>query len=107
MSGIDRVFDLVDSVVDKADRVLNRSKYIEEQHHARRSHKPEKIDAAPVVKTAKTTAIAKRRFRVVEALDASTGQAIFVVTNDSGSSRAECSTREMAEQILRALEAAP
>lgn len=108
LSAIDRVFDLVDSVVDKTDRVLNRSKYTEEQHRARRStKKPERIDTAPSVKVAKTTAIVRRQFRIVEALDATTGQAIFVVTNDNGSARAECSTREMAEKILRALELAP
>lgn len=106
LSAIDRVFDLVDSVVDKTDRVLNRAKYTEEKQRSRRA-KPEKIDTAPTVKVAKATAIARRRFRVVEAIDATSGQAIFVVTNDSGSARAECSTREMAAQVLRALEAAP
>jgi hypothetical protein len=107
LSAIDRVFDLVDSVVDKTDRVLNRSKYTEEQHHARRARKPEKIDTAPSVKVAKTTAIAKRQFRIIEATDATSGQQSFVVTNDSGTARAECSSREMAEKILRALEMAP
>ena len=106
-SAIDRVFDLVDSVVDKTDRVLNRSKYTEEKHHARRARKPEKIDTAPSVKVAKTTAIVKRQFRIVESIDATTGQASFVVTNDNGSARAECSSREMAEKILHALETAP
>lgn len=110
-SSIDRIFDMVDSVVDKADRVLNRTKYTEEQHRTRRAKKPVVIDTASTVKVAKaetsspSTAIAPRRFRIVEAIAAESGVAIFVVTN--GTVRAECSTREMAEKILRAMETAP
>jgi hypothetical protein len=115
-SAIDRVFDLVDSVVDKADRVLNRAKYTEDQHRSRRGEKRAKVidvDTSPSVKT-KTTeskvpattsmAVTSKRFRVVEAI-APGGATIFVVTN--GAVRAECTTRELAEKILRGLEAAP
>lgn len=107
-SAIDRVFDLVDSVVDKTDRVLNRAKYTEEQHRARRAKRSE-VAAAPSVKVDKepssSTAIATRRFRIVEAIAAESGSTIFVVTN--GAVRAECTTRELAEKILRGLEMAP
>jgi hypothetical protein len=111
ITAIDRVFDLVDSVVDKADRVFNRAKYTDEQHRARRA---KIIDTVPAVKAVKkeasppssSTAIVKRRFRIVEAIAAETGCAIFVVT-DGGSARAECTTRELAEKILGMLETAP
>ena len=107
ISAIDRVFDLVDSVVDKTDRVLNRAKHTEEQHRARRAKRSEV--AAPSVKVDKepssSTAIATRRFRIVEAIAAESGSTIFVVTN--GTVRAECTTRELAEKILRGLETAP
>jgi hypothetical protein len=111
-SAIDRVFDLVDNGVEKIDRVLNRTKYTEEQHRTRRSsRRAEVIDTAPVVKvkkaeaSASSTAIATRKFRIVETTSQS-GQMIFAVTN-GGSARAECTSRELAEKILRALEASP
>ena len=123
LSAIDRVFDFVDSAVDKVDRVLNRAKYTEEQHRERRTRKQVVIDTASAVKVARSpgdlrvvkaetsapsssVALATRRFRIVEAVDASSGQTIFVVTN-GGDARAECSTRVLAEKILRALETAP
>ncbi len=113
ISAIDRVFDLVDSGVEKIDRVLNRGKYTEEQHRARRK-RSEVIDATSTeeaakkdspAKTAASTAIARKpRFYVVESIAG--GTTLFVVT-DGGSARAECTTRELAEKILRALEAGP
>jgi exosome complex RNA-binding protein Rrp4 len=101
-SAIDRVYDLVDSALDGVDRVLNSAKY-EEQHQVRRANakKVETIDTAP----ATSTALATRRFRIIEAIAAESGITIFVVTN--GSVRAECTTRELAEKILRGLETAP
>lgn len=110
-SAIDRVFDLVDSFADKADRVLNRAKHTEAQHRARRAQRGE-VAAAPgtarVVREkspSSSTAIAPRRFRIVEAIAAESGNTIFVVTN--GTVRAECTTRELAEKILHGLEMAP
>lgn len=110
ITAIDRVFDLVDSVVDKADHALNRTKLTEEQHRARRA---KIIDTAPAVKVATketapstATGLVRRRFRIIEAIAAETGQTIFVVT-DGGNARAECSTRELAEKILGMLETAP
>jgi hypothetical protein len=100
--GIDRFFDAVDSLVDKTDRVLNRTKYVEDKHKARRA---EAIDGKQAKKPAPSTAVASRRFRIIEATDAQSGDTIFVVTD--GSARAECSTRELAEKILRAVETTP
>jgi hypothetical protein len=101
--GIDRFFDAVDSLVDKTDRVLNRTKYIEEKHKDRRGHV--KVVEEPKAPASAATAITSRRFRIIEAVDAQSGDTIFVVTD--GKARAECSTRELAEKILRAVETAP
>lgn len=95
---------MVDNVIDKTDRVLNRAKYSEEQHKARRGRVEGKVEETKAPH-ATSTAIATRRFRIVEALDAQTGETIFVVTD--GNSRAACSTRELAEKILRSVETAP
>lgn len=111
LSAIDRVFDLVDSGVDKIDRVLNRGKYTEEQHRVRRAKRPEVISAPAPKATKKKAAAAvsssalarKPRFYIVESISPS--GTLFVVT-DGGSARAECSTRELAEKLLRSLEAA-
>lgn len=105
---IDRLFDFVDNGVEAVDRVLNRHKYTEEQHKDRRNkQRREVIDANPADKSkAKSsgTAVAKKpHFYILESTDKS-GATIFVVT-DGGSARAECTTRELAAQILRALEA--
>lgn len=110
---IDRIFDFIDNAVDGADRILNRSKYTEEQlqeHAQERRRKRQVIDAVPE-KPAKPspTAVAvarKAHFYIVEAVDPKSGQTIFVVT-DGGNARTECATREFATQILRALEKAP
>lgn len=119
-SAIDRVFDLVDSGVEKIDRVLNRTKYTEDQHRARRAKRMEIIDTAPGVKTGGTgvraesadpsvrpaaKALAVRKWRIVEAIAAESGTPIFVVTN--GREKAECATRELAEKFVRMLEIAP
>ena len=53
LSAIDRVFDLVDNSVEKIDRVLNRTKYTEEQHAFRRAKLPVVIDTAATVKVKK------------------------------------------------------
>lgn len=106
-SAIDRLFDFVDGGVEKIDRVLNRGKYTEEQHHARRGKRPDVIDAAPTRKMPKkpsssTSALARKpRFYIVESISSS--GTLFVVT-DGGSARTECSTREFANKILAALE---
>jgi hypothetical protein len=113
---IDRLFDFIDNAVDATDRVLNRSKYTDEQlqehagHVQERRRKRQVIDAVPEKATKESspsTAIAKQpHFYIVEAVDPKSGQTIFVVT-DGGHARTECATREFAAQILRALEKAP
>lgn len=111
-TAIDRLFDLVDGGVERLDQVLNRGKQTEEKHRARHTKKPpEVIDAASTVKTAPSsppstsTALATRRFRIVESTMPETGVMIYVVTN--GVQRAECTTRDLAEKIMRGLETAP
>lgn len=108
LEAIDRIFDFVDKGVDAADRVLNRGKQTEDR--ARRARRPEVIDAEAKPKAnteakpraKETTAMARKpRFYVVESIV--NGGTLFVVT-DGGSARAECTSRELAEQILRALE---
>lgn len=112
---IDRFFDLVDNGVETIDHALNRGKHVEGQQRARRQRR-EVIDAAsaeviekrPVAKDAaspSSSALARKpHFYVVESI-MPTGT-IFVVT-DGGNARTECSSREFAEKILRALEATP
>ena len=110
---IDRLFDFVDSGVEAADRVLNRHKYTEEQHLERRKNqRREVIEAEQVTKPkakapSASQAVAKRlHFYIVESIDPKSGGTIFVVT-DGGNARAECTTRELANSILRALEKGP
>jgi hypothetical protein len=114
IQAIDRVFDLIDKGVDAADRVLNRGKQSADrgsrtldQHKPRRA-KPAVIDAEATLKTepVKTTAVVRKpHFHIVETTDPKSGSALFVVT-DGGAARTECTTREFANQILRALEKA-
>jgi hypothetical protein len=104
-SAIDRVFDLVDDFADRADRVLNRTKHTEDQHRIRRARRAD-VDTSPSVKVRSTsTALATRRFQIVEAIDSVTGTTAFIVTN--GDVKAECTSRALAEKILHALETAP
>lgn len=102
LASIDRVFDLIDGVVDKADRVLNRNKRSEETQRARRAKRAD-VDTAPSVKVRSRT-LAARRFEIVEAIDSVLGTTLFIVTN--GDVKAECTSRAFAEQILRTLETA-
>lgn len=112
-SAIDRIFDFIDSGVDAADRVLNRSKRTEEKLQQKaRGKRREVIDAAAAspkpktTTTAATAVVARPHFYIVESVDPRSGNTIFVVT-DGGNARTECATREFAAQILRALEKAP
>lgn len=100
---IDRFFGALDNALDGADRVLNHAKYAEDKLEGHRAAAKAKAPAAAAPST--STAIAARRFRIIEALDAETGETIFVVTD--GNSRAACSTRELAEKLLSAVENAP
>ena len=105
ISAIDRAFDAADKTLGALDRVLNRSERLDQKIRAR----GKSIDTAPSVKVKKpssSTVLAtkpKPQFRIVEAIAAETGKTVFVVTN--GTVRAECTTRELAEKILKGLEA--
>ena len=111
INAIDRLFDFVDSGVEKLDRVINRGKYTAEQHQARRAKPSERVDAPTTSKprskrlapSSATTAtlVCKPHLYIVEAISPS--GTLYVVT-DGDSARVECSTREMAQKILRALE---
>ena len=127
---IDRLFDLVDNSVDVVDRVLNRTQYTEAQLQKQRRRRvvidTEATSSSPKKRAANTrasaspkerahaahaaartavTVIAKPHFYIVEAADPTSGGTLFIVT-DGGNARAECTTRELAGQILRALEKA-
>lgn len=111
IAAIDRVYDLVDVVVDRADRVLNRVDRVFRgaPHTAKVSKaapKARRSRSALVVATATGLATMKKSpsFRLVEAVDASTGVPVFIVTN--GVQRAEWGTRELAVKCLAMLEAA-
>jgi D-lyxose ketol-isomerase len=101
---IDGFFDMVDSLVDHADRVFNRTQRVEDQHQARRTSRTRQVDQ-PAQGRSTSTEIAPRRFRLVEAIAPETGLTIFVVTN--GAERAECSSRGLAEKILHFLGTVP
>jgi hypothetical protein len=110
---INRFFDAVDNGVDAASRVLNRTQRTEEQIREKHGKRRVVIDVKPSEKPqassspSASTAVAKRpRHRILESVDPKSGCTIFVVT-DGGASRAECTTRELAEQILRAMEKVP
>ncbi len=104
---IENFFDFVDRGVEAADRVLNRSKRVAERHHARHSARGViEAEATPVTVKKSTTATAivrKPHFYIVEAVGPA-GATLFVVT-DGGNARTECSSREFALKVLRALEA--
>jgi hypothetical protein len=114
INAIDRFFDCLDSGVEKIDHVINRAKYTEEQHLTRRARGVEIVASPPKQKPAKkmpalgaaptaaTAALSRKpRFYIVESFTPS--GTMFVVT-DGGTARAECSTRELALKLLRALE---
>ena len=109
---IDRLFDFIDKGVDAADHVFNRGKQTADRHQARRA-RGAVIDTEATVSNAKkapacsegTAIVRKPRFYIVESPHPMTGETIFVVT-DGGNARTECSTREFANKVLRALERA-
>jgi hypothetical protein len=108
---IDRIFDLVDSGVEKIDHVFNRGKDVADKHHARKSRRQViEAEATPTPtkgSSSSSNAVARRpHFYVVESTDPVSGATIFVVT-DGAKARTECSSREFANQILHALEKAP
>jgi hypothetical protein len=109
INAIDRAFEAADKTLGALDRVLNRSEHLNQKLRAR----GKSIDTSPSVKVKKSSSPPSRsttlatkpkpQFRIVEAIATETGKPIFVVTN--GTVSAECTTRELAEKILRGLEA--
>ena len=115
---IDRVYDIVDGGIDKIDHAFKRAKSLGDKYGGKRDGQSPKRDGrlpkkSVVIDTSATVKVTKkdpsaaaanpsRRFRVVEAIDAQSGETLFVVTN--GNVRAECTTRELAERILHMLE---
>lgn len=113
INAIDKLFDLVDRGVDHVDRVLNRNKHTQENAQEKvraRRKRAEVIEteatpkAPPKPASAAPSAalVRKPHFYIVESV--TPAGTLFVVT-DGGKARTECSTREFAEKILRALEA--
>lgn len=101
---IDKFFDALDSGIDNFGKVLGRvEKSTTKSVNGQRA---EAIDAhaSEVGRGDPTagTALAVSRFKIIEATDAETGMPVFIVTN--GAVKAECSSREMAEKVRRAVE---
>lgn len=96
--GIDRFFDAIDATIDTAARVVFGARASEPKAKpiTRKARDERAIVDAPA------RSAAPRPYRIIEATDAQTGEAIFVVTD--GVSRSECSSREMANKVKRALE---
>ena len=102
LDGIDRFFDRLDNGIDGVHRVVNRHKIAEG-----------KIKAVPTTEPSPAAAAQGRKhlalvssFHIMEVADAVTGEASFIVT-DGRDAKCECTSREMAERILRALETSP
>ena len=87
---IDQLYDKLDAGIDLVGSVF-------------RTREPERV-AEPISSTPVIESRAPKQlggFRIIEATDAITGVDSFVVTN--GNAKAECSTRELAEKILKAM----
>ncbi len=111
LKAIDSFYDVVDRGVGVVSHVLDRSEKTDVRARTRLKRTPDVIDAesvsTPIVnakppKAQTSTALAARRFRIIEAIAPDSGATIYVVTN--GKERAECATRVLAEKILRGLE---
>jgi len=88
-SGIDRIYDKIDATIDLVGSVLNGTRV-----------RGEDGPAAPSIESPRAPK-QLGGFRIIEATDAETGADTFIVTN--GSAKAECSSRELAEKILKAM----
>ncbi len=99
---IDRMFDFVDTAIGTLDHAASRVKP-NVSRRASGSHTGAPRPRAPGTST--DTRIARTRWRVTEAIDASTGLPIFVV--GSGADRCECNSRALAERVRQLLEGAP
>ncbi len=95
-SFIDRIFDRIDNGIDAVDRVVNRHKHAEDKILETKSPSPKAVSSKKQLATVS-------RFRVEEVMDATTGEMVFVVTDGQGTS-CDCTSREIADRILQALE---
>lgn len=92
VSAIDRIYDKLDAGLDLVGSVLNRTREPE------REITP--ISTPPIIESRAPKQLGAG-FRIIEAIDASTGVETFTVTN--GVAKAECSSRALAEKILKAM----
>lgn len=95
-AAIDRFFDRIDGAVSVVDRVLGRSDAAVRRARGEQDGRGHRAIAP-------SKAVASRRFRIEEVVDAQTGELVFVVTD--GRTRAECRNREAADLVRRGLEA--
>lgn len=95
---IDRFYDFVDGVVDKAAHFFRRMGNTEAKVQAAHEEK-RRVDRI----AAGAPARSRVAWRIDEFIDGVTGKMIYVVT-DGGNAKAECTTKELAMQLLRALE---
>lgn len=90
---IDRFFDLVETGIESVNVVLDRAERVEQARV--RSVNSAKPTPSPVPFTP--------RARVIESIDATTGETVFVVTN--GVKRREVTSRDLADRMKRDMEA--
>lgn len=93
---IDNFFNVLDAGLEEGIHLIDRFKQahkVIERADARRQ--PIEMRPAPPPRGS--------RIRIIESIDAQTGQTVFVVTD--GVVRSECSTRALAEDVKRAMEA--
>ena len=106
-SAIERAFDFVDGLAERADHLLNRAHRSENAIDAMRTRRDPDDARAEVARaevSAPSTAIARRRYKIDEVTDAETGVVSWIVRDVTTGAKAECSTRALAEKVLRELE---
>ena len=101
-SAIERAFDFVDGLAERADHLLNRAHRSENAIDAMRTRRDPDDVRADVA--APSTALARRRYKIDEVTDAETGVVAWIVRDVTTGGKAECSTRALAEKVLRELE---
>jgi hypothetical protein len=102
---IDKFFDVVDAGLDEAGHLLNRGKRAEDR--AAKARYPDAIDAEFTPTPSRppdATGMVRSRFRIIELTDAVTNKVVWVVTD--GETETKCTTREKAERMRIAMEAA-
>lgn len=109
-TAIDRAFNFVDGVAERADHLLNRAKRSENAIEAMRERRDPDERAAAQDRAAAppstSTAIARRRYKIDEVTDAETGVVSWIVRDMQTGAKAECSTRDLATRVAAELEAA-